>query len=433
MLGVKEFEKPINCDQTTDTTLQESNQEDSVESCKPLCLKKYKTGKLWKCSFMLNIIIAVLLAVIVALFIDTKLKNKKYKQDEKKYTEAIDNHFATFYEPSDAAERQERFLYGNLSLTTPQPLADAQGNNLLQKPSVEYYTCNEMMGEMDEYDEKLKYTIGELHACSQMNTWKWLRNECTGLDKCLHPRYMPGWENFDNIMKLHGCVRRLLVLLQYFKQWADANRSAENFKYHLSGGSMLGPVRHGDIIPHDDDGDVCVPNIQHTYFIGRHINEFPDDIGLYASHGDNYRLMDMNGKNYIDYSGKQEIKQGPYVDIFVPSAEDTTSSWWYLNYWNEEWNWEQDALPIQDLYLHGFIWPMPRNWAKTFAFLYKGRKAYTYVPYLGGNALGFTEYCSEDYDPKTDKQWAKDANGKQFHGVVAYEENGRRMLKRTNA
>ena len=76
---------------------------------------------------------------------------------------------------------------------------------------------------------------------------------------------------------------------------------------------------------------------------------------------------------------------------------------------------------------------MPRNWAKSFATLYGGRRAYTYVPFVDKQARGFTEYCSEDYDPKMDKGWAKDANGKQFHGVEAYKENGRTMLKRTNA
>lgn len=46
-----------------------------------------------------------------------------------------------------------------------------------------------------------------------------------------------------------------LNLLIWFRDFCNAN----NLKYYLVGGTLLGAIRHGGFIPWDDDVDVCMP------------------------------------------------------------------------------------------------------------------------------------------------------------------------------
>jgi len=279
---------------------------------------------------------------------------------------------AKAYSPSDALRRHKQFFHLNSSLETAKGLG-------VTNTSFEYYTCKEFEGEMNEYDRPEKYTIGELYFCSQMNIWNWLKNECKTLDQCPHPRIMPSWKYMDGTMKLHASLRRLLVLLLMFNE-----KYPNDFQFHLCGGSLLGLLRHGDIIPHDHDGDIILKNESHREFLYQHINELPDDIGIFHdkySHG----LMDMNG--CMEDHGSRTAVYGPYIDLLLPSN---------LKYFLPDgvsWNWEQDVIPIQNLYYHDYVWPLPKNWPKLIAGDFKdGRRAYTYVPFkLDEGASHFTD------------------------------------------
>jgi hypothetical protein len=309
------------------------------------------------------------------------------------YVYVIETKRGESYLPLDAKERQEKFYYSKAISMKKSTMSN------LETPNFEYYTCEEFEGEMDSYDRPDKYTIGELYFCAQMNTWNWLKNECISLKKCPHPRNMPGWNSMDGTMQLHASIRRLFVLLLKFSE-----KYPNDFQWHMVGGSLLGLLRHGDIIPHDHDGDIVVKNDSQTQFLYNHIREFPDDIGIYQDEWVR-KIMDVNGclEKYVPN------RYGPFIDLMVQhgrefSVEEVTPSGFVLD-------WNQDVLPMQKINLHGYAWPVPHNWAKYMAGDFSdGRRAYTYVPFpLNYGAHNYHDFMctSAHYDPVHNKKFTK--------------------------
>lgn len=66
--------------------------------------------------------------------------------------------------------------------------------------------------------------------------------------------------------------RVLKILLREF----DRVCTKYNLKYYLICGSLLGVVRHGDLIPWDDDVDVAMPRKDFEIFLGHVADEWPE-------------------------------------------------------------------------------------------------------------------------------------------------------------
>lgn len=79
-----------------------------------------------------------------------------------------------------------------------------------------------------------------------------------------------------------------IQILDYFVSFCEEN----NLKYYLSGGTLLGAIRHKGFIPWDDDIDVCMPRPDYAKFVE-----------LFGHKQDNYELKsDLLGSFPMPFS-----------------------------------------------------------------------------------------------------------------------------------
>ena len=110
------------------------------------------------------------------------------------------------------------------------------------------------------------------------------------------------------------------VLFDMLKQ-VDAICHAERLRYFLSGGTLLGAVRHKGFIPWDDDIDLMMPRPDYEIFLKkaekrlpkRYVLAFPDRTKDYSQPW--IRIFDTQVA--VDDSGMQRtLTQSLFVDIF---------------------------------------------------------------------------------------------------------------------
>lgn len=70
--------------------------------------------------------------------------------------------------------------------------------------------------------------------------------------------------------------RSLLSILRYFDQFCREN----GITYYLSGGTMLGAIRHGGFIPWDDDADIMMPRADYEKLLS--LNPQNERFGFYS-------------------------------------------------------------------------------------------------------------------------------------------------------
>jgi len=93
-----------------------------------------------------------------------------------------------------------------------------------------------------------------------------------------------------------------------------------NLRYYLSGGTLLGAVRHKGFIPWDDDMDVMMPRPDYEKLLQLKL-ELPQHFELFSSEIDpqyNYpfaKLCDMRYKVYFEHH-LEERSIGMFIDIF---------------------------------------------------------------------------------------------------------------------
>lgn len=132
------------------------------------------------------------------------------------------------------------------------------------------------------------------------------------------------------LSELQKCI---IETLSAFHDFCEEN----NLNYYMTGGTLLGAVRHKGIIPWDDDVDVCMPRPDYKRLIelagklpeGYSIGYFELDRGYVYPFAKLY-----NGKLLVKESfGCKSYTGGAWVDIFPLDATFSSSKLSALHFW----------------------------------------------------------------------------------------------------
>ncbi len=144
-------------------------------------------------------------------------------------------------------------------------------------------------------------------------------------EKFAHRRLTPA-QKLADLQALHAYE---LEILDEFDRFCGEH----GLKYYLSEGTILGAVRHGGIIPWDDDVDVMMPRADYRRLV---------ELATSGALGDHYHLgsYETNKKHWV-FGAKLELTRetefhlpkvahlahfgGPYIDIFPVDAVTRTS------------------------------------------------------------------------------------------------------------
>lgn len=118
--------------------------------------------------------------------------------------------------------------------------------------------------------------------------------------------------------EVHQCLLETLYCL-------DDVCKRNNIDYYLEGGSLLGAVRYGDLIPWDDDVDIEMTRDDFNRIMSLPKSEFPEGIEIFDPKGKDERhvfLPQVVNKNHKVLLHKDETHPEDYygdmtIDIFV--------------------------------------------------------------------------------------------------------------------
>ena len=125
---------------------------------------------------------------------------------------------------------------------------------------------------------------------------------------------------------------RIILVLRKMLRDIDSLFNAKGVRYWIDGGTLLGAVRHKNVIPWDDDADICVPSRDEKKLLGltRWLNS--TGYGLSKFWG-GYKIYPLNGMDIRDYNrnwkwtdksfdnDNQINYKFPFVDIFMVSEQ----------------------------------------------------------------------------------------------------------------
>ena len=104
----------------------------------------------------------------------------------------------------------------------------------------------------------------------------------------------------------------LLKMLSVIDSMCERN----NLCYMLSGGSLLGAIRHKGFIPWDDDVDIMMPREDYEKFIEIFHNNETYNLFTLENKKWDFPYIRMNKKDTFADNGITKVENGLYIDIF---------------------------------------------------------------------------------------------------------------------
>ena len=104
-----------------------------------------------------------------------------------------------------------------------------------------------------------------------------------------------------------------LNMLIDFAKFCDDN----NFTYYLSGGTLLGAIRHRGFIPWDDDIDIMMPREDYNKAIKTYKNDIYKIDSIRENPNSYNRYARINNiKTKLESNLRQHLKESVFIDIF---------------------------------------------------------------------------------------------------------------------
>jgi len=141
---------------------------------------------------------------------------------------------------------------------------------------------------------------------------------------------------------------------------------SNNIPYWMDGGTLLGAIRHHDVIPWDDDGDLCILSKDKPKLLAIQNQLHEMGYGLYA-YWAGYKIYPLRGKLLHNKDYKY-----PFVDIFLVSRQKCpkhVGQCYYYNYdknevkkiWDKHYHLESNLFPLKKYLFHDFYLFGPNN------------------------------------------------------------------------
>ena len=172
------------------------------------------------------------------------------------------------------------------------------------------------------------------------------------------------------------CVEEgIKEIIRQMLKATDEILSNSKVEYWIDGGTLLGTIRHKDIIPWDDDADICILQADESKFLslknlfndkGYDISEFWGGYKIFPLNGE-----DINFKNRNWQWNVEEIKNKetfyykfPFIDVFLcakfgDSYHFKDSN--VRNLWPKYFHTEKDLFPLKEYQFNHFTLKGPNN------------------------------------------------------------------------
>ena len=187
--------------------------------------------------------------------------------------------------------------------------------------------------------------------------------------------------------------------------------------YNLYGGSLLGAVRHCDIIPWDDDIDITMPRPDYEKLKVIINTEYCDKFDLYDFPKDNYiypymKICKKGTVLFEDDLRSKYSKLGLYIDIFpMDGIRETNDAELIKRFANSEKNKKYTSFCV------GRISSSPVWWKKPFVIV-------KFLRCVSMNVLGYKHFVKKQIKETTKYSY----ESCDFIGFVSFGDCGRRAI-----
>jgi len=169
---------------------------------------------------------------------------------------------------------------------------------------------------------------------------------------------------------------KILVILRNMLQDIDSLFNTYDITYWIDGGTLLGAIRHENVIPWDDDADLSILSKDEFQFLSLEprLNEMGYGLGTFWG---GYKIYPLNGMDIKDYNRNWKWNKDPefivnekvdykypFIDIFIVAKKgnkyeylDPRVQKMWPNYYHEE----KDLLPLKRYKFANFELTGPAN------------------------------------------------------------------------